>query len=333
MSKYTQITTQKLPKLKGNISAPLDTLAHSYQKGQETLNKRAFSKYYTSRITLDLIALKNEREGSYRNALYCANTIIKSADGKCTTTYCKTRWCITCNRIRTGILINTYKPLLDTRKSYFVTLTTNLTKTCKTKQDLSATLDRMQRAFAKVVRGLKKWGYNVSAIRKTEVTYSNIANHFHPHYHIIVCDNWENKGIAEDMVLLWLKEFPKASKTAQSIGITDENSVLELFKYTTKMWDKQGTVVMPYPAQKLDIIYSALHRKKVISVYGDFRNIKEPELDEFTTEDASIYLPPNNDNTDQVFHWNENERTWVDEDSGECLTTWKFYSEIEFFSG
>jgi len=333
MTKYTQITTQKLPKLKGNTSASLDTLAHSYQKGQETLNKRAFSKYYTAQIVHDLIALKNERETSYRNALYCANTIIKSDDGKCTTTYCKTRWCITCNRIRTGILINTYKPVLDTRKSYFVTLTTNLTKTCKTKRDLSATLDRMQCSFARVVRGLKKWGYNVSLIRKSEVTYSKIGNHFHPHYHIIVCDNPENKGIAEDMVLLWLKEFPKASKDAQSIGITDENSVLELFKYTTKMWDKQGKVVMPYPAEKLDIIYSALHRKKVISVYGDFRKIEAPELDEFTTENASIFLPPNEDNTEQVFQWNEDHRTWIDECTGECLTTWIKYSEIEFFSG
>jgi hypothetical protein len=191
----------------------------------------------------------------------------------------------------------------------------------------------MQCSFARVVRGLKKWGYNVSLIRKSEATYSNIKNHFHPHYHIIVCDNPGNEGIAEDMVLLWLKEFPKADKDAQSIRITDENSVLELFKYTTKMWDKQGTVVMPYPAEKLDIIYSALHRKKVISVYGDFRKIEAPELDEFTTENASIFLPPNEDNTEQVFQWNEDHRTWIDECTGECLTTWIKYSEIEFFSG
>ena len=312
----------------------LDTLAHSYQKGQETLNKRAFSKYYTHKITLDLIALKNVRENSYRNALYCSNVIRKDADGKCTTTYCKTRWCVTCNRIRTGILINTYKPLLDTRKSYFVTLTTDLTRKCVNGQDLTSALTQMKKAFARVVRGLKKWGYNVSLIRKTEVTWKDVRGTFHPHYHIIVCDNPGAPGnIAEDMVLLWLKEFPKSSKKSQSIGITDDNAVIELFKYTTKMWTKNNDIVIPYPAEKLDIIYACMHRKKVVSVYGDFRKIEQPEIEEFNTDNASIYLPPTEGITEQIFEWVDDYRTWVCQDTGECLTTFTKYTEEDFFSG
>ena len=55
---------------------------------------------------------------------YCAETIMTDEIGKVTTTYCKNRWCQTCNRIRTARLINGYLPQIkELFQPVFVTVT------------------------------------------------------------------------------------------------------------------------------------------------------------------------------------------------------------------
>ena len=221
---------------------PLDTLAqldifpksNTNAKAIETLEKRAFAKYYTMKLLYPLIDLKNEREKSYWNTFHCVNTLEENTEGKITAKYCKNRWCIVCNKIRTGILHNTHKKSLQAIETRFVTLTTELTRTCVTKEDLSTALELMTKAFQKAWRNTKNKYGKLKALRKTEVTWKEHRGTFHPHFHIILENN---SNEAEYLVSQWLKQFPNATRKAQDISITDEKVFNETFKYLCKMWD------------------------------------------------------------------------------------------------
>lgn len=61
---------------------------------------------------------------SYKNSSYCAEVLKTDENSKLATTYCKNRWCLTCNRIKTARLINAYLPQLEQLfQPVFVTLT------------------------------------------------------------------------------------------------------------------------------------------------------------------------------------------------------------------
>ena len=154
----------------------LDTLAqvecHPSKKAYHTLKKRALAKKYTNEILFPLIDLKNEREQSYWNTYHCVKTLLQDTHGKVTSSYCKNRWCIVCNRIRTGILINTYsKPISDV-DSCFLTLTSDWTKKCVTRADLEHTIDHYKIVFRKIHWRFKRKYGNLGVLRKLEVTWN-----------------------------------------------------------------------------------------------------------------------------------------------------------------
>lgn len=309
---------------KGNSPPSLDTLAQldhfTENQAYKTLKKRSISKYYTNEILYPLIDLKNANEQKYWNTFHCVNTLVQDTDGKITAKYCKNRWCIVCNRIRTAILINQYyKPLskLDTR---FVTLTTNRSSECRTEDELKEVLSDYKKTFTRVWRRLKTKYGSITAIRKIEVTWNRHKDHFHPHFHIII----ENKNSsAEFLVTQWLKEYPQASCNAQDISVTDDNAIMELFKYFTKMWSRitdENTTkekrVLPYPAEKMDIIFNAMYRQRTIQTYGG----KLTQVDDdFDTDLATVFTKEIRENS-VIWNWEQECRTWIDYNTGEMRT-------------
>ena len=297
----------------------LDTLAqvehHSCKKAYHTLKKRALAKKYTNEILYPLIDLKNEREQSYWNTYHCVRTLLQDTHGKVTSSYCKNRWCIVCNRIRTGILINTYsKPISDV-DSCFLTLTSDWTKKCVTRADLEHTIDHYKIVFRKIHWRFKRKYGNLGVLRKLETTWNTEKRWFHPHFHVIL----ENKnGSAEFFRTQWLKEFPKASNTTNTISVTDSNTVKEMFKYFTKLWkvNKHENLVLPYPPDVMDQMFDVLYRQRVIQSYGKWYGMAS---DDFNVEQANVFL--NEQRTQPiVWNWEQELGTWVDYETGELRT-------------
>jgi len=307
LERFTSVTLEKPTK---------SILLQDKNDAINTLQKRAISKYYTNEILYPLIDLKNERNEAYWNTWHCVNILMQNDDGTITAKYCKNRWCIVCNRIRTGILINTLSPQIKKWKDKkFVTLTTDLSKTCFTEENLRNTIGKMQKAFERIWWRIKRKYGTINAIRKLEITWNDRTKHFHPHYHIIL------ENISDEAVFLvtqWLKEFGNANEKAQDIRIADDNSVIEMFKYFTKMWKNitnEDTLeekrVLPYPAQVMDTIFKVMHKKRTIQQYG--KNTIEINED-FDDLKARVVLK---ENRFAVWHWMQDVRNWVNFDGGE----------------
>ena len=89
----------------------------------------------------------------------------------------------------------------------------------------------MIKGFQNIKDNLRKnYKIKLNGIRKIEVTYNEIENTFHPHFHFIQSDYKS----AHALQSLWLKQFNNANIKGQDIreiDTTNENSFIELFKY------------------------------------------------------------------------------------------------------
>jgi hypothetical protein len=297
---------------------PLDTLAQlgHFEKnnGSNTLKKRAIAKYYTNEIIFPLIDHTKEKNPRWNkkfwNTFHCVLNLEKSPEGKVTGKYCKNRWCVVCNRIRTAVNINNYKPILHGYSDlYFVTLTAPTIP----QEKLIERIDEMGRIFVDVKKVLRR-NYNVRGIRKLEVTWNFRNNHYHPHYHLII----QGKEQAERLVFEWLKRNKTATRKAQDIRKADNNSLVEVFKYASKMFsdDKtQPSGIRIYPPEVMLTIFKSLHRKRIIQTFGDMKLMD----DDFEPEIATVILDDNKDNGFEIFSWEQEYRMWINFDTGETI--------------
>jgi plasmid rolling circle replication initiator protein Rep len=328
-SKNTKLGKLQTPTAKNRENRPflLDTLAQDDQmlkfggdEGLLKLKKRSLSKFYANEIIYPLIDLKNEREKAYWNTFHCVNVLKQDENGKVTSRYCKNRWCIVCNKIRTGLLINKYLPeIAEWKNPHFVTLTTGLTKTCKDAPQLTQVVKTYGTTFYKVWRRLKRNFGQIRAIRKLEITYNETENHYHPHFHLIID---AEKGICNDLVRMWVSSFNEAEIWSQDVRQADENSVRELFKYFTKMWKRiEGEEtenekrISPYHPETMDTIFSVMQGKQVFKAYGKKLKID----DDFTPDKANVYL--NEQRFEETFWlWEQDQKTWINILTGEFRT-------------
>jgi hypothetical protein len=166
-----------------------------------------------------------------------------------------------------------------------------------------------------------KYG-KLKCLRKFEVTWKYYRGTFHPHFHIILENNSDE---AEYLVSQWLKKMPKADIRSQEISITTEKTFSEMFKYLCKMWStdtQNNEVVLPYPAQKMDDIFSALHGKRIIQTYG----LKKVEIEDFDTEKATVVMDEIRENL-VTWNWEQELKTWCDYSTGELRTEWRDFIE------
>ena len=188
--------------------------------------------------------------------------------------------------------MNGYLPQLFNRQLNFVTLTIPNVKATELKDTIS---DMIKNATL-IIRNLReKKLISINGIRKIEVTYNKENDTYHPHFHLLV-----DRG-AEEIVSQWLERYPAARRIAQDIRPTDQSSLNELFKYSTKIIEgKQGkTIDIHYTA--LDVIMIALKGKRIFQPFGDIRKTSE-EVDELDTqiiEDAEPIV--------EVWEWNKHD--------------------------
>lgn len=279
-----KVVLESIPaKSKEQPAQLLDTLAQlrkvndsaAFSANQICLQKRSRRKAITDAITFRLVDIDSPLNKSYWQTYHCTRTILQDGN-QIKSRYCNQRWCLVCNSIRTGKMINGYLPAIeDMVNPYFVTLTVKNVNA----YDLKHTIETMQRDFRRSMDKLKKQGITLKGIRKVEVTFNEETCEYHPHFHCIVDGCKPSFALVSD----WLKRHPEQSSyKGQDIRFADRNTTTELFKYFTKLLTKNGQFLAP----QMDIAFRAMKGKRVFQPFGGIKRQPEDiELNESTLID------------------------------------------------
>lgn len=307
--------SQTLPLLR-ITPVSLDTLAQlrGTPKISKILSNRARSKAITNAIVRKLVDLNTPLKQSYWNTFHCSSVMIQ--EGKTiTSTYCNNRWCLVCNRIRTAKLIKGYTPELTLLKDKkFVTLTI---PNCPEAQ-LRDKMKLMHSTIRTIKERMRRKGRAIKGIRKYECTYNSKTNEYHPHFHFII----EGKFDAELLRDEWLKIFPNASKQAQDIRDANDDSIIELFKYSTKMILKIDgqTTINP---MALDVIYQSMKGKRIFQPMG-IKKVVSEDIDKI--EKTEYDIEPTNETT--VLKWEDNCNDWINMLTGDFVSCYSHSTVI-----
>jgi Replication protein len=316
------------PTISGLVDIPparpflLDTLAqlatHSNQEKsipQNPLEKRAKAKIITGYF-LDSLTLLHDSPmiQSYVNSTECCTNLKQEGD-LITGKYCNARWCIVCNRIRTAKLIRQYsEPLRILENKHFVTLTIPNVEG----DILPESVNKMYDSITRIRKNLTKtYKVKMEGIRKFECTYNSVRRDFHPHYHLVLAGG---ENMAEKVIELWLEQFPKADRKGQDFREADDNSIIEMFKYFTKLLPSKkdkiaNQKVSPYA---LDTIFRAMNGKRVFQAIG-IKGAKEEKEEENLELVAQKY----ENIEEKITNWIWVNNDWFDSDSGEGLTNYE----------
>jgi len=269
----------------------------------KTLQKRARSKWYTQQFVAPLLQLESPLHRYYQSAMDCAKFIFIN-NGKSKSAYCNTRVCNTCNRIRTAIGMNGYMEQLKGREWVMITLTD---VNCQA-HELRYEIASQKRTVLLIRRKLKKQGIILDGIVKSEITYNEKTNTFHPHLHVLAaCPNIEY--VAVEIINEWLDRRPTASIKAQNITRDPSGAFNELFKYTTKGYQREGKTLL-IDSVAIDTIMRAQYNTRSFQPFGNIRKVTEevPEI----IEAQPIEKP------DGVYMWEASD--WYSMYTGEALT-------------
>lgn len=276
-----------------------DTCESGEKTGKKTLAKRAKSKYVSKNVSVKLADLGSDLRKSYFNTFYCCDNLIQTGK-KITGKYCNNRWCLVCNRIRTAKLINGYKNVLqELPDKRFVTLSRPNVKA----SDLREEIQYLLLVITKIRKSLTYRKTPIVGIRKLECTYNPVTNTYHPHFHFIV----SGQNISSLLLAEWLKENKTANISAQDDRPANDDSVMELFKYFTKIVTKDAIYI-----DALDVIFRSMYGLRTFQPMGISKNVSE-DIEEIRAE---IYA----DLEERETIWSWIETDWIDKSTGECLT-------------
>lgn len=280
---------------------------------QKKAREKARVKYLSNGLANALKKLDSSPlHNSYLSTYYCSSVMIEH-EGKLITTYCKNRWCLTCNRIRIANLINGYRLEIEAMKDpYFVTLT------CRTvdAENLKNRIDEMIKEWRMIYENSRGQKRKLKGIRKLECT-ARPGGKYHPHFHFML----DGKESAEWVLEQWLKRWPQESeREAQDLRKANKGSCLELFKYFTKLITKQiqpglfnsKTIVKFMHAERLDVIFQAMRKRRVYDAFGGVKRVNEDDTKEVSVL-PSAYVG-------QVVKWVDSD--WFDTQTGKALTGW-----------
>src|SRR4030042_6896625 len=191
-------------------------------------------------------------------------------------------------------------------------------------EDLGKAIDEMIRVFIQIKKALLKRGMKINGLRHLEVTYNEIKDTYHAHFHLIM----EGFEVGEVLIQEWLNRYPAAEDWCQDNEPADKGSLIELCKYSTKLFNKKqtnkedGKTIIQVNVKALDVIYQALYRRRVLQPMGWVKKVSEDidELDAQVIEDVR-------ENVD-TWTWEQEVSDWVNS-SGELLTGCDAYKKYE----
>jgi hypothetical protein len=188
---------------------------------------------------------------------------------------------------------------------------------------LTATVLKMKKVFNTIRERIKKQYQRgqrtdpLRALRKLECTFNPRRQDYHPHFHVITAD----REMADFLLSEWLRHFPTSDRKGQDVRPADDNSVMELFKYFTKLVTGKGSEDATdgkrryIYANALNVIFNALTGQRVFQVYNVEREVglgADRELEQ---------LPPNLE-IGQRWVWNQAATDWVAESADEVMRTY-----------
>jgi hypothetical protein len=227
--------------------------------------------------------------------------------------YCNNRWCFVCNRIRTAKLIKGYLPGIKKMEDpQFVTLTIQNVLA----NELKGTIDKMITEFILIKNVfVHRRGFRINGIRKLECTYNKEQKSYHPHFHLILDD----KKVGEALIEEWLKRYPEAEKYCQNIRPADEDSMIELFKYSTKLTTKSqitkenNKTIIEVNIEALDVIFQAMYKRRIFQSIGLIKQVTEDieEIEGQIIDDVKDHI--------DEWIWQHEVSDWMNS-SGELLT-------------
>lgn len=292
------------------------------------LRKKIRDKHFSYEIVMNLLLHNpgSELKYSYLNTLNYCQSEYKQEGKVLSSKYCNNRFCYSCNKIRTGKMINNYLPVIQRMDDlYFVTLTIPNCKQDVLKQKIRGMIQTFQlikdAARKRFERGT---GEKFSGIRKLECTYNQKRNDYHPHFHIVVKGLESATAIVED----WLMHYPEAVVEAQDVRPATLNSVKELFKYFTKFWnskqDKQREL-KPVDYVSLNNIFCSIRGLRIFQPFG-LDEYKIDESDSIESEDIQglqkqVYNIPE---ADCNYKYTYEAFNFIDYETGAAITDFKF---------
>lgn len=293
----------------------------------ETMQKRANSKALTEKLSFALLNLgyDSKLQKAYAQSFMCASSVTEE-EGRYKSKYCKHRWCLVCNRIKTAKYMNDYLPIFETfQDKRFVTLTIPNVPA----DQLSQAIDQMNKDWYKIRDAMRKSGNLIKGVRKLEVTYNAQRNDYHPHYHII-CEGQNN---ASEIIDRWLKLDPARASWCQDEKQADEASIKELFKYFTKLTSNSSKdPFLTVPA--MDHIFITLRGKRVFQSFGfvkkpqkalDFNDINlDYSVKEYnaTLKTALNFADTLPQEAPHAYFWSQKYGNWIDYQAGIALTNY-----------
>jgi hypothetical protein len=302
----------------------LDTLAQPCQRTDDShskLRKRARAKWVTTPLAIALAELRSPLEKSYRNTVYCVETLYQDEEGKLSGKYCGNRWCLVCNRIRIARAINRYLPVLKTwQDPQLVSLTLPNVKA----EELDSTITAMLRELPAIGRAMRRTDrLALRALRKMECTHNPVRDDYHPHFHVVV------EGLASSLALRdrWLSLHPESSAEAQDVRPCDSRGLVEFFKYFTKLVVKlpcsnhgrPGARAFA-PATALDVIFSAMKGRRVYQPMGFTTPPRAARDEEDVVGTEGDTRAQSRIGERVIWDWQQDFADWVDLATGECLT-------------
>jgi hypothetical protein len=153
-----------------------------------------------------------------------------------------------------------------------------------------------------------------SSLRKIECTYNEVKNTYHPHFHFI----FDSQEAAQAFLQEWFARNPTASPDANDLKKADNNSVMELFKYFTKVVSKttskakNGTASADYRIHlaALDTMFVAMRAVRTFQPCGVIKAVSEEIEPEQAVESGRA----------EVNFWKWLKHDWVNVDTEAALT-------------
>jgi len=296
----------------------LDRLVNQFVE-ISALRRRAHAKITTQELAKYLAGLRSPLRRAYWRSYDCCSQIELTRSGKTRARYCKARWCLVCNRIRTAKYIQAYSDVIaGFTDAQFVTLTA---PNCNG-DNLASEIDRYIKNFRTCTKQVHNRSRSQNSVRKLrgfrklEVTYNHATNTYHPHFHVI-CDHL---SAAQQLKRDWLAIRADAREAAQDVREAEEGARFELFKYFTKLTDSSGKM----RASQLDTIFRAMHNRRVVQPFG-WRQGELPSIHEAADESHETIhegeegSQAGDEPAEAVYVWYPDYCDWVDENTGEAL--------------
>jgi hypothetical protein len=241
------------------------------------LKSKAKKKYVSSALAKGLVKVNNSPLNyKYAQTFGCCDIMTVGESGELKSQfYCGNRWCATCQSIKMATLIDKYHPMLiNTPDLYFVTLTLRTVEAEKL-QDRYDYMTKTWREITDLARKQKRVDF--MGIRKTETTAAK-NNLYHTHFHVLISGRYNAFWLLGQWMArnVGLAEFQsQCVKKVREV----ERALIEVLKYATKMSIKDGDKEIAVEAWRLDIIYRAMYRKRLIQAFGGIKQYQEDEME------------------------------------------------------